>query len=337
MNILVTGGSGFIGSHTCVELLRRGHDVIVIDNYSNSSPAALDAVRKIAGRELVAYEADMRDARALDEVFAAHRIDSVIHFAAYKSVRESVEIPLDYYGNNIGSTVGLLEAMVRHDVRKLVFSGSCSIYGGRYSSPIGEDDATGPTNPYASTKLMCEQILADACRRWPELSAVSLRYFNPIGAHSSGDLGEDPKGIPSNVLPYMLQVAVGRRERLQVYGGDWDTPDGSGVRDYIHVMDLAEAHCLAMEHLEEETGLRAFNLGTGTGMSVLQLIAAVEETSGVAIPYEIVARKPGDVATLIADPSRIEKTWGWRTSRDLSQMCKDAWQFQSRYPHGYGS
>jgi UDP-glucose 4-epimerase len=337
MNILVTGGSGFIGSHTCVELLRRGHDVIVIDNYSNSSPAALDAVRKIAGRDLVAYEADMRDARALDEVFAAHRIDSVIHFAAYKSVRESVEIPLDYYGNNIGSTVGLLEAMVRHDVPKLVFSGSCSIYGGRYSSPIGEDDATGPTNPYASTKLMCEQILADACRRWPELSAVSLRYFNPIGAHSSGELGEDPKGVPSNVLPYMLQVAVGRRERLQVYGGDWDTPDGSGVRDYIHVMDLAEAHCLAMEHLEEETGLRAFNLGTGAGVSVLQLIAAVEEASGVAIPYEIVARKPGDVATLIADPSRIEKTWGWRTSRDLSQMCKDAWQFQSRYPHGYGS
>lgn len=337
MSILVTGGSGFIGSHTCVELLRRGHDVIVIDNYSNSSPAALDAVRTIAGRDLVAYEADMRDARALDEVFAAHRIHSVIHFAAYKSVRESVEIPLDYYGNNIGSTVGLLEAMVRHDVRKLVFSGSCSIYGGRYSSPIGEDDATGPTNPYASTKLMCEQILADACRRWAELSAVSLRYFNPIGAHASGELGEDPKGVPSNVLPYMLQVAVGRRERLQVYGGDWDTPDGSGVRDYIHVMDLAEAHCVAMEHLDEEAGLRAFNLGTGTGVSVLQLIAAVEEASGVAIPYEIVARKPGDVATLIADPSRIEKTWGWRTSRDLSQMCKDAWQFQSRYPRGYGS
>ena len=335
MSILVTGGSGFIGSHTCVELLRRGRDVIVVDNYSNSSPAALDSVRKLTGRDLISYEADMRDARALNDVFAAHRIDSVIHFAAYKSVRESVEIPLDYYGNNIGSTVGLMEAMAKHGARKLVFSGSCSIYGGRYSKPICEDDATGPTNPYASTKLMCEQILADACQRWPELSVVSLRYFNPIGVHSSGALGEDPKGVPSNVLPYMLQVAVGRRELLQVYGGDWDTPDGSGVRDYIHVMDLAEAHCVAMEHLDEETGLRAFNLGTGTGVSVLQLIAAVEEASGARIPYEIVERKSGDVATLIADPSRIEKTWGWRTSRDLSEMCADAWRFQSRYPNGY--
>ena len=337
MSILVTGGAGFIGSHTCAELLRRGHDVIVVDNYSNSSPAALDAVRQLTARQIVAYEADMRDASALDRVFEAHHIDSVIHFAAYKSVRESTEIPLDYYGNNIGSTVGLLEAMIRHGVRKLVFSGSCSIYGGRYSRPICEDDATEPTNPYASTKLMCERILADASVRWPDLSVVSLRYFNPIGAHSSGAIGEDPKGVPSNVLPYMLQVAVGRRELLQVYGGDWDTPDGSGVRDYIHVMDLAEAHCVAMEHLGEETGLRAFNLGTGDGRSVLQLIAAVEEVSGVRIPYEIGERKAGDVATLIADPTRIEKTWGWRTSRNLPEMCADAWRFQSRHPHGYES
>jgi len=279
----------------------------------------------------------MRDASALDDVFAAHQIDSVIHFAAFKSVRESIQIPLDYYNNNIGSTVGLLEAMIRHDVRKLVFSGSCSIYGGRYSAPISEDEITGPTNPYATTKLMCEQILADACRRWPQLSAVSLRYFNPIGAHSSGALGEDPKGIPSNVLPYMLQVAVGRLERLQVYGDDYETPDGSGVRDYIHVMDVAEAHCVAVEHLDEETGLRAFNLGTGLGISVFELIAAVKEVSGVDIRYEVIGRQPGDVATLIADPSRIEKVWGWHTTRDLHDMCRDAWRFQSLHPSGYDS
>jgi UDP-glucose 4-epimerase len=335
LSILVTGGAGFIGSHTCVELLRRGHEVIVLDNYSNSSPLALAAVRQVSGRDLAAYAGDARDPKALEQVFTAHQVEAVIHFAAKKSVRESGEIPLEYYSNNVGATVGLLDAMVQHGVGKLVFSGSCSIYGGQYSTPISEDAATGPTNPYASSKLMCEQILKDACRRWPELSVVSLRYFNPIGAHPSGALGEDPKGIPNNVLPYMLQVAVGRLERLQVYGGDWETPDGSGVRDYIHVMDLAEAHCLAMEHLDEETGLRAFNLGAGTGVSVLQLIAAVEEASGVAIPSEIVERKFGDVAALIADPSLIEKVWGWRTSRDLQTMCADAWRFQSRHPTGY--
>ena len=337
MSILVTGGAGFIGSHTCVELLRRGHDVIVVDNYSNSSPAALAAVREVSGKNVAAYEADTRDEHALDEIFTAHQIDAVIHFAAMKFVRESVQIPLDYYSNNVGSTVGLVAAMVRHNVRKLVFSGSCSIYGGQYSWPISEDDGTGPTNPYARTKLMCEQVLEDACRRWPELSVVSLRYFNPIGAHPSGNLGEDPKGIPSNVLPYMMQVAVGRLGKLQVYGDDYDTPDGSGVRDYIHVMDVAEAHCVALEHLDEEAGMRAFNLGTGTGVSVLQLIATFRQVSGVHLPYEIVGRQPGDVATLIADPTKIEKVWGWRTSRDLQAMCSDAWRFQSWHPHGYSS
>ncbi len=337
MSILVTGGAGFIGSHTSVELLRRGYDVVVIDNYSNSTPAALDAVRKVSGSDLVSYEADMRDKSVLDEIFTANSIDSVIHFAAYKSVRESAQNPIEYYSNNVGGTLGLLEAMVRHEVRKLVFSGSCSVYGGGYSTPISEDEATNPTNSYARTKLICEQILADACLRWQDLSVVSLRYFNPIGAHDSGALGEDPKGVPSNVLPYMLQVAVGRRERLQVYGDDYETPDGSGVRDYIHVMDLAEAHCVAMEHLDDESGLRAFNLGTGSGISVLQLIAAVEQVSGVKIPYEIIGRQPGDVATLIADPSRIEKAWGWRTTRDLFEMCGDAWRFQSLHPNGYAS
>lgn len=335
MAILVTGGAGFIGTHTCVELLRRGHNVVVADNYSNSSPAALTAVRQISGRELTVHEADMRDAKALDQLFMTYEIDAVIHFAAMKSVRESTRIPLEYYGNNLGSTIGLMAAMMRHRVRKLVFSGSCSIYGARYSDPIGENEPPQPTNPYASTKLMCEQILEYACMRWPELSVISLRYFNPIGAHPSGELGEDPKGIPSNVLPYMMQVAVGRLEKLQVYGGDWETRDGSGVRDYIHVMDVAEAHCVAMEHLGDEVGMRAFNLGTGVGVSVLELIAAFQQVSGMTIPYEIISRQPGDVATLIADPSEIEKKWGWRTGLDLHAMCADAWQFQSQHPNGY--
>lgn len=335
MSVLVTGGAGFIGTHTCVELLRRGHDVVVADNYGNSSPAALDAVRCVSGMDLTAYEMDVRDRAALDRIFTAHQVDSVIHFAAKKSVRESAQVPLNYYGNNLGSTIELVSAMARHGVRKLVFSGSCSIYGAAYSEPIAEDFATGPTNPYASTKLMCEQILRDACARWPELSVISLRYFNPIGGHPSGAIGEDPKGIPSNVLPYMMQVAIGRLEKLQVYGGDWETPDGSGVRDYIHVLDVADAHCVAMEHLDDEDGLRAFNLGTGAGVSVLELLATFQQVSGRSIPYEVIGRQPGDVATLIADPTRIEKTWGWRTSRDLRTMCADAWRFQREHPHGY--
>lgn len=341
MTVLVTGGAGFIGTHTCVDLLRRGHDVVIADNFSNSHPAAIDAVRRLCGADRAAHvvvcEADLRDATAVDEIFAARPIDAVIHFAAMKSVRESTRMPLTYYDNNLGSTVGLLAGMARHGVRRLVFSGSCSIYGAAYSEPIAEDFTTGPTNPYASTKLMCEQILRDACTRWPELSVVSLRYFNPIGGHPSGELGEDPKGIPSNVLPYMMQVAVGRREKLQVYGGDWETPDGTGVRDYIHVLDVAEAHCAALEHLDEEAGFRAFNLGTGAGVSVLELIAAFERASGLRVPYEVIGRQPGDVATLISDPAAIDKTWGWRTSRDLDAMCADAWRFQSLHPTGYAA
>ena len=337
MTILVTGGAGFIGSHTCAELLRRGHDVVAVDNFSNSSPAALAAIREVADREVAWYEADVRDADALDKIFAEHDIAAVIHFAAKKSVRESVQIPLEYYGNNIGATISLAEAMTRHGVRKLVFSGSCSVYGGLSGEPIGEDYEGEPTNPYARSKLMCEQVLRDACRRWPELSVISLRYFNPIGAHPSGELGEDPKGIPSNILPYMLQVAVGRLEKLQVYGDDWETPDGSGVRDYIHVMDVAEAHCVAVDHLDNETGMEVFNLGTGTGVSVFELISAFEQVSGVQVARQVIGRQPGDVATLIADPGRIEKEWGWRTSRDLYAMCGDAWRFQRRHPNGYES
>jgi UDP-glucose 4-epimerase len=335
LRVLVTGGAGFIGSHTCVELLRNGYDVTVVDDFSNSSPAALDAVRGLSGKDLAFEEADLRDARSLDKLFSGNKVDAVIHFAAKKAVRESFEIPLTYYDNNVGCTVSLADAMVRHGVSNLVFSSSCSVYGGEHDEPISEDCALGPTNPYARTKFMCEQILQDACVRWPELSVISLRYFNPIGAHPSGDLGEDPKGIPSNIMPYMLQVAVGRLEKLHVYGNDWGTPDGSGVRDYIHVMDVAEAHRAAVEHLGDDTGMRAFNIGTGTGVSVLELINTVQEVSGVQIPYEIIGRQPGDVATLIADPGRIDKEWDWRTSRDLFAMCSDAWRFQRRHPRGY--
>lgn len=337
MTILVTGGAGYIGSHTCVELIRRGHEVAVIDNYSNSSPGALAAIRRVSGGEVAFYEADLRAEGVLDELFSAHPIEAVIHFAAKKSVRESFQVPLAYYDNNVGTTIKLAEAMLRNGVRKLVFSGSCSVYGGERGDPIAEDYVGVPTNPYARTKHMCEQVLRDSCTRWPELSVISLRYFNPIGAHPSGDLGEDPKGIPSNVLPYMMQVAVGRLEKLQVYGDDWETPDGSGVRDYIHVMDVADAHCVAVEHLDDETGMRAFNLGTGEGVSVFGLIAAFEQASGVTVPREVVGRQAGDVATLIADPGRIEKEWGWRTTRDLHAMCDDAWRFQSRHPNGYGT
>jgi UDP-glucose 4-epimerase len=337
MAVLVTGGAGFIGTHTCVELLNHGRDVVVADNYHNSSPNALGVVREIAGRDFAVHEIDMRDTQAVDEVFEAHEIEAVIHFAASKSVRESIRLPLEYYRNNLGSTISLLTAMARHNVSKLVFSGSCSIFGARHSDPIAEDFATGPTNPYASSKLMCEQILRETARHWPALSVISLRYFNPIGAHPTGALGEDPKGVPGNVLPYMMQVAVGRREKLQVYGGDWETPDGSGVRDYVHVMDVAEAHCLALDHLDEEAGVRVFNLGTGVGISVLELIAAFEAASGVTVRYEVIGRQPGDVATLIADPTRLEKAWGWRTSRDLPAMCADAWRFQRLHPNGYAA
>ena len=335
MAILVTGGAGFIGSHTCVELLRRGHEVIVADDHSNSSPAALAAIRDVSGGDLIAHQADLRDQQAMEQIFTENQINAVIHFAARKSVRESVQIPLDYYDSNVGCTISLLHLMLKHDVQQLVFSSSCSIYGGRYSRPIAEDDETGPTNPYARSKLMCEQILRDTCHRHTGLSVIALRYFNPIGAHPSGGLGEDPRGVPSNILPYMMQVAVGRLERLEVYGVDYDTIDGSGVRDYIHVMDVAEAHCIALDHLADETGMRAFNLGTGCGVSVLQLLATFEEISGMTIPYQITSRQPGDVDTLIADPSLVEKAWGWRTSRDLQAMCRDAWHFQRLHPNGY--
>ncbi|GIE98110.1 UDP-glucose 4-epimerase GalE [Paractinoplanes rishiriensis] len=333
--VLVTGGAGFIGSHTCVDLLEHDYEVVVVDNYSNSSPAALDRVQKIAGRPLIAYETDLRDRHGLDRVFADHPIDSVIHFAGKKAVGESMQIPLDYYDVNLGGTASLLRVMVEHGVHDLVFSSSCSIYGEADAKPLTEADPARPTNPYARSKWICEQVIGDACRRYPQMHAIALRYFNPIGAHPSGFLGEDPLGVPNNIVPYLLQVAVGRLEQLSVFGGDYDTPDGTAIRDYIHVLDVVEGHRVAMERLHDAPGLRVVNLGTGVGTSVLQLVARLSEAVGRDLPFRIVDRRPGDVPALIADPARANATWGWRARRDLSDMCRDAWRFQSLNMAGY--
>ncbi len=333
--VLVTGGAGFIGSHTCVELLNAGYDVVVVDDHSNSRPAALDRVGQITGRSPLVYETDLRDRAGLRSVFTAHPIDAVIHFAAKKAVGESTEIPLDYYDINIGGTTSLIRTMHEHGVTRLVFSSSCSIYGDASSAPLSEVDPANPTNPYALTKWICEQLLSQACTYIPELSVIALRYFNPIGAHPTGLLGEDPLGVPYNVMPYLTQIAVGRLIELSVFGDDYPTPDGTAVRDYIHVADVADAHRVALEHLDDRTGFRVFNLGTGSGVSVLQLIAAFSQACGRDIPYRIVGRRLGDVASLIADASQVEREWGWRTTRSLMDMCRDAWEFQSRNPHGY--
>lgn len=334
--VLVTGGAGFIGSHTCVELLDHGYDVVVLDDHSNSSPRALERIAKVAGRPVTAaYESDLRDRRALSAVFAAHPVDAVIHFAAKKAVGESVEKPVEYYDTNVGGTTALLSAMREHGVHRLVFSSSCSIYGDAAKVPLTEDDPAGPTNPYATTKWLCEQVLADVCRRLPEMSVLALRYFNPVGAHPSGLLGEDPRGVPNNVMPFLTQVAVGRLPRLRVFGDDYPTADGTGVRDYIHVMDVADGHRIALEHLDDDTGMRTFNLGTGAGTSVLELVAAFSRACGRPVPYEVTARRPGDVAALVADPGAVALAWNWATTRDLAAMCRDAWAFQELNPSGY--
>lgn len=333
--VLVTGGAGFIGSHTCVELLDAGHDVVVIDDYSNSRPSSLDRVREITGKSVTAYEVDLRDHAGVSAVFEAHPIDSVIHFAAKKAVGESTQIPLEYFDINIGGTTNLVLTMRQHQVTRLVFSSSCSIYGDGSAAPLSESSPAQPTNPYAKSKWICEQLLSEACRHLPELSVIALRYFNPIGAHPSGLLGEDPFGVPNNVVPYLSQIAVGRLAELSVFGDDYPTPDGTGIRDYIHVVDVADAHRVALDHLDHETGFRVFNLGTGSGVSVLELVAAFSQTCGKDIPYHITDRRQGDVASLIADATLVDREWGWRTRRDLADMCRDAWAFQKANPTGY--
>ncbi|WP_367319402.1 UDP-glucose 4-epimerase GalE [Streptomyces sp. HUAS ZL42] len=334
--VLVTGGAGFIGSHACVDLLDHGYEVIVVDDYSNSSPQVFARVERIAGRFVGAvYELDIRDRQALSAVFDRHTVDAVVHFAALKSVSASTKMPVEYYDTNVGGTTALLRTMHEHGVHRLVFSSSCSLYGEAGSGPLDESTPARPTNPYAASKWACEQILADVCHRRPEYSVLCLRYFNPVGAHPSGLLGEDPQGTPENLMPYLAQVAVGRRNQLRVYGSDYPTPDGTAIRDYIHVMDTVEAHRVALDRLADTSGMQVYNLGLGHGSSVLDVVTAFSRVCGREIPYELAPRRPGDVSELVADASAVTRAWGWRPLRDLDDMCRDAWRFQLHNPHGY--
>jgi len=336
MTVLVTGGTGYIGSHTCVELLNQGMDVVVVDNLVNSSPEALNRVRKITGRDLAFYNLDVRDAEKLSAVFDEHPIDCVIHFAGLKAVGESVAKPMLYYDNNLNSTITLCRVMEKHGVKRLIFSSSATVYSGDNEMPLTEDSKTGNcTNPYGWTKYFGEQILRDIAKADPEWSVISLRYFNPVGAHESGTIGEDPKDIPNNLMPYISQVAVGRRDHLSVFGKDYPTPDGTGVRDYIHVVDLARGHVAAIRYLMEHTGEAVFNLGTGTGYSVLDMVHAFEDANGVKVPYEITPRRPGDLPTCYADPQKSAQVLDWKAEHTLVDMCRDSFRWQSQNPNGY--
>ncbi|MES2917085.1 MAG: UDP-glucose 4-epimerase GalE [Pseudomonadota bacterium] len=338
MKVLVTGGAGYIGSHACVELLARGHTPVVVDNFCNSSRTAPARVREIAGRDFPVHELDVRDRDGLRAVFAAERPDAVIHFAGLKAVGESVAEPWRYYDNNLGSTLALVEVMREADCRTLVFSSSATVYGIPEQVPLAEDAPLAAINPYGRTKLMIEDMLRDMVVAEPAWQVALLRYFNPVGAHESGRIGEDPAGIPNNLMPFVTQVAVGRLPRLRVFGGDYATPDGTGVRDYIHVVDLAQGHVQALDWLASARpgGATAINLGTGRGCSVLELLHAFEATSGRPVPYEIVARRPGDAASCYANPALAERLLGWRASRGIEAMCRDAWRWQSLNPQGYG-
>jgi UDP-glucose 4-epimerase len=329
MKILVTGGLGYIGSHTCVELIAAGHEPIALDNLSNTSTAVLARVEKITGRPLAFVEADIRDRAALDAVFAAHQFGAVIHFAGLKAVGESVAQPLRYYDNNVSGSVKLFEAMQQAGVKTLVFSSSATVYGDPASVPIREDFPLSATNAYGRSKLMIEEILRDLIVADPSWHIALLRYFNPVGAHESGLIGEEPNGIPNNLLPYIAQVAEGRREKLSVYGNDYPTPDGTGLRDYIHVVDLAIGHVKTLTKLATAPGVVTYNLGTGRGNSVLEMVRAFERASGKAVPYQIVARRPGDIAACYADPSLAKADLGWSAERDIAQMCADSWRWQS--------
>ncbi|HEV8357565.1 MAG TPA: UDP-glucose 4-epimerase GalE [Gemmatimonadales bacterium] len=335
MAILVTGGAGYIGSHTCLELLRARHDVIVVDNLCNSHEEALRRVRELAGGDLVFHRADLRDAGAMEGIFRSGRIESVLHFAGLKAVGESVEKPLLYWDNNVGGTLVLLETMARHGVKTLVFSSSCTVYGDPTSVPIPEDSPLSAVNPYGMTKLTIERILADVHRADPSWDVAVLRYFNPVGADPSARIGEDPNGIPNNLVPFITQVAVGKIPALPIHGSDYPTRDGTGVRDYIHVTDLAVGHLLALNKLGTHPGLAAWNLGTGTGYSVLEIVHAFERAIGRAIPYRIGPRRAGDVAESWADPTRARDELGWCATRSLDEICADSWRWQLMNPDGY--
>jgi UDP-glucose 4-epimerase len=337
MNILVTGGAGYIGSHTVLELLNSGHEVVVVDNLYNSSEESLVRVEELTGKKLTFYKVDLLDDAVLSKIFDEHSFDAAIHFAALKAVGESVEKPLEYYHNNITGTIHLLQAMRAHNVKRLVFSSSATVYGERNQPPLREDmPREDATNPYGRTKVMMEMVMEDVYKAHPDWAFCFLRYFNPVGAHPSGKIGEDPTGIPNNLLPFVTQVAVGRHEKLRVFGNDYPTPDGTPVRDYIHVMDLAVGHVRAIEKLMEGPGLRIYNLGTGRGYSVLEVVHAFEDATGKKVNYEIVGRRAGDLPVSVADPSKAERDLGWKATRGLEEMCADAWRWQQANPRGYG-
>ena len=336
MTVLLTGGAGYIGSHTAVELLNAGHDVIIADNYANSSPIVAQRITQITGKPVKCYEADAADPAALERIFQENAIDSVIHFAGLKAVGESVRLPLDYYRNNLDSTLALLAAMESHGVRQLIFSSSATVYGKHAALPYREDAETGPcTNPYGWTKLFIEQILRDYAAAHPDFSVVLLRYFNPVGAHESGLMGEDPRDIPNNLMPYIARVAVGTLPYLNVFGNDYPTPDGTGVRDYIHVTDLATGHMAALDYAASHTGVEVFNLGTGTGYSVLDMLHAFSRACGRDIPYRIAPRRSGDIAACYADVTKAREVLGWHARLDIDDMCRSAWNWQSHNPNGY--
>lgn len=335
MKILVTGGAGYIGSHTCIELIEAGHEIVVVDNLSNSSEKAIEAVKKITGKDFLFYKCDILDYEGLTEIFNEHKIEAVIHFAGLKAVGESVAKPLEYYHNNMTGTFTLLKVMREHDVFNIVFSSSATVYGSPETVPIKEDFPLSATNPYGATKLMLERVLSDLYVSDNRFSVVLLRYFNPIGAHKSGCIGEDPKGIPNNLLPYVAQVAVGRLPRLNVFGNSYPTHDGTGVRDYIHVVDLAIGHLKAVEKRSNIPGVHIYNLGTGQGYSVLQIVKAFSEACGKDIPYVIAPPRPGDVAICYADASKAKEELGWEAERGLGEMCADTWNWQSNNPNGF--
>ena len=336
MNVLVTGGAGYIGSHTCVELIETGHTPIVVDNLYNSSPKSLERVKEITGVEVKFYEGDVRDEALLNRIFDENEIGAVIHFAGLKAVGESVAKPLAYYDNNLISTMVLARVMGNRGCKKIIFSSSATVYSGDNEMPLRETSKTGNcTNPYGWTKYMCEQILRDIAKADPEWSVVLLRYFNPVGAHKSGKIGEHPNGIPNNLMPFISQTAIGKRKQLSVFGNDYDTHDGTGVRDYIHVVDLAKGHVAAVNYMENNKGESVFNLGTGTGYSVLDMVKAFETANGIPVPYVIAERRPGDLATCYADPTKSREVLGWTAKHDQTDMCRDTWNWQSQNPNGF--
>lgn len=328
--ILVTGGAGYIGSHTCVQLLKTGYEVLIVDNFVNSKPEVLRNIERITGRQPRFIEADICDEPAMEKIFSHYSIEAVMHFAGLKAVGESVEKPLEYYRNNLEGTLVLLEAMKRHNVKKIIFSSSATVYSAENAMPLTEQSRTGDcTNPYGWTKYMIERMLIDLCHADREWGAVLLRYFNPLGAHKSGLIGEDPQGIPNNLMPYICKVACGALEKLSVYGDDYPTPDGTGIRDYIHVEDLADGHLKALDYIQKHTGASAFNLGTGKGYSVLEVVKAFEKVSGQEVPYVIAARRAGDVAVCYADPAKANRELGWQANYGIQEMCADSWRFAS--------